>query len=485
MRHDGGAFSDPRSAGAVRPAVSARSAEEILGELEVFGIRLGLESTRTLLEAFDDPQSRYPVVLIGGTNGKGSTSSLLASILHAAGLRVGLYTSPHLEEVTERIRVAGRVIANDRLAMRLERVVAAGRETLGHPPTYFEALTVAAYWHFADEAIDVAVMEVGLGGRLDATNAAEPVLSIVTGISLDHVKVLGSTLESIAREKAGILRAGRTALHGVGPVSARAALEEEARRQGAVLLDAGALATIDELERDDFTRTLSLRTPTAAHRLVVAMRGAYQSRNVRLAVLAAELLAEEQGLVIEASAVARGAREWRWPGRCELVVLPTGAEVLLDAAHNEEGIASLRAELRSGWPGDRTKGIGSWRLVFGALDDKPAAAMVTAIGADAASVILVKPPSPRGVDPRELQSALGECETAIAADPQAALDLALAPGCDRIVVCGSIYLVGFLRGELRRRFGVPAPATEPWGETNHQRARSPPIASSVRPSPGQ
>jgi dihydrofolate synthase/folylpolyglutamate synthase len=497
MRHDGavgGARSDPSAANAEGPVVSARDASEILGELEVFGVRLGLESTRTLLAALGEPQSRYRVVLIGGTNGKGSTSSLLASILHAAGLRVGLYTSPHLEEVAERIRVAGRVIGGEQLATRLERVVAAGRETLGHPPTYFEALTVAAYWHFAEEAIDVAVMEVGLGGRLDATNAAEPVLSIVTGISLDHVKVLGSTLESIAREKAGILRAGRTALHGVEPASARAALEEEARRKGAVLLDAGRLASIEDVERDDPMRTLIMRTPTAERRLTVGMRGAYQSRNVRLAVLAAEVLALEQGLAIDGRAIERGVRDWRWPGRCELVTLPDGREVLLDAAHNEEGIASLRDELRTGWPGDPAKRSAPWRLVFGALDDKPAAAMVTAIAAaagpspvgaagagpspvgvggagpspvgvgGAASVILVKPPSPRGVDPRELQSALSDRDSVIAADPRAALDLALAPGCDRVVVCGSIYLVGFLRGELRRRFGVPAPATDPWAE---------------------
>ena len=468
MGHDGGASSDASATTGAHPAVSVRSAEEILGELEVFGIRLGLESTRTLLAAFGDPQSRYRVVLVGGTNGKGSTSSLLASILHAAGLRVGLYTSPHLEEVAERIRVAGRVIASDRLAERLERVVAAGRETLGHPPTYFEALTIAAYWHFAEEALDVAVMEVGLGGRLDATNAAEPVLSVITGISLDHVKVLGSTLDSIAREKAGILRAGRTALQGVEPASARAALEEEALRKGAVLLDAGVLATIEEVGRSAETQTMTLRTPTGEHRLVVGMRGAYQSRNVRVAVLAAEILAAEQGLSIDAPAIERGVREWRWPGRCELVTLPDGRQVLLDAAHNEEGIASLRAELHSGWPGHSQRTASTWRLVFGALDDKPAAAMLRAIAAAADGVILVKPPSPRGVDPRELQSALGDRDSTIATDPQAALDLALAPGCDRVVVCGSIYLVGFVRSELRRRFGVPAPATDPWDEAGRE-----------------
>ena len=146
------------------------------------------------------------------------------------------------------------------------------------------------------------------------------------------------------------------------------------------------------------------------------MRGAYQSRNLRLAVLAAEILREEQGLAIDAGAIERGARDWRWPGRCELVALPDGREVLLDAAHNEEGIASLRAELASGWPGDVERSRSPWRLVFGALDDKPAAAMVRAIARDAEQVILVRPPSPRGVDPRELQLAVPDRAASIAAD---------------------------------------------------------------------
>jgi folylpolyglutamate synthase/dihydropteroate synthase len=195
---------------------------------------------------------------------------------------------------------------------------------------------------------------------------------------------------------------------------------------------------------------------------MVGMRGAYQSRNVRLAVLAAEILTRELGLAIDATSIERGVRHWNWPGRCELVVLPDGRHLLLDAAHNEEGIASLGAELASGWPGDPVGTVAPWRLVFGALDDKPAAAMLSAIAATAAGVILTRPPSPRGVDPRELQSALRDRETAVAEDPRDALDLALAPGCDRVVVCGSIYLVGFVRRELRRRFGVPAPATAAW-----------------------
>jgi dihydrofolate synthase/folylpolyglutamate synthase len=465
-----------------------RLPEAILSELEVFGIRLGLESTRSLLSSLGDPQTRFPVVLVGGTNGKGSTASLLASILHAAGCRVGLYTSPHLEEVAERIRVSGRVIDTAELAAELERAVAIGRLTLGHPPTYFEALTVAAYSHFAAAAIDVAVMEVGLGGRLDATNAAEPVLSIVTSISRDHVKVLGDSLDRIAREKAGIFRSGRTALHGVRLPEARAALEDEARRRGTVLLDADALATVEEEPRwsgaadatgqpvasagagsrpgstPGPTRVLRLRTPAAERRLEIGMRGAYQARNLMLAVLGAEILDAEQGLRVGAAAIERGARAWRWPGRCEIVPLPGGREALLDAAHNEDGIASLRRELDTGWPGTGPRSGVPWDLVFGALDDKPAAAMLREIAAGAQRVILARPSSPRGVAPRELEASLPGRDCVLASDPAAAIELALAGGAQRLVVCGSIYLVGDARRELRLRFGVPAPAVANYGE---------------------
>jgi len=438
-------------------------AEAILGELEVFGIRLGLDSTRALLAAVGNPETRYPVLLVAGTNGKGSTSSLLATILGAAGCRVGLYTSPHLEEVAERVRVGGRSIDAAVLAEELVRVVESGRRVLGHPPTYFEALTVAAYSHFAAAGVDVAVMEVGLGGRLDATNAAEPVLSIVTSISLDHVKVLGDTLDRIAREKAGILRAGRTALHGVEPVPARAALEDEARVRGARLLDARALAHYqEEAAESPARRLIRLRTPRADHRLELGLLGGYQTRNLAMAVLAAEVLDDEGTVRVDARAVARGVRAWRWPGRCERVVLPDGREVLLDAAHNEEGIAWLRRDLDGGWPGSGWRGRPAWRLVFGALDDKPAAAMLREMAAGAERVVLVRPPSPRGVDPRDLAGVLAPERIAIAADPVEALDLALADGGDRVVVCGSIYLVGDVRRDLRRRFGVPESATASW-----------------------
>jgi dihydrofolate synthase/folylpolyglutamate synthase len=193
------------------------------------------------------------------------------------------------------------------------------------------------------------------------------------------------------------------------------------------------------------------------------MRGAFQSRNLVLAVLGAEILRAEQGIPVGPLAVERGAQAWRWPGRCEVVTLPDGREVLLDAGHNEDGIACLRRELDAGWPGGAPRHGRPWRLIYGALDDKPAAAMLREISVGAERVVLVRPPSPRAIDPRELVRTLPAVDCRIAGDTAAALDAALGDGGSRVVVCGSIFLVGEVRGELRRRFGVPERAAGPWG----------------------
>jgi dihydrofolate synthase/folylpolyglutamate synthase len=239
------------------------------------------------------------------------------------------------------------------------------------------------------------------------------------------------------------------------------------------------LATVEEDAAPRVTgleRRVRLTTPRAEHRLELAMRGAYQTRNLAMAVLAAETLADERGLPVDAPAIERATRWWRWPGRCERVALPGGREVLLDAAHNEEGIEWLRRELDADWAAVERPGSAAparpWRLLFGALDDKPAQAMLRVIAAGAERVVLVRPPSPRGVDPLELASALEPGRARIASDPSGALDLALADGASRLVVCGSIYLVGEVRRELRRRFGAPEPATAPWPEVAARAPRS-------------
>ncbi|HEY0780961.1 MAG TPA: Mur ligase family protein, partial [Thermoanaerobaculia bacterium] len=287
----------------------------ILSRLESLGIRLGLENVRRLLAALGEPNLRFPSILVAGSNGKGSTSSLVAAMATAAGYRTGLYTSPHLETVEERLRLNGRAIASERLGELLQRVVARAESTLGAPPTYFEALTVAAFCWFAEEEVELGVLEVGLGGRLDATNLAEPLLSLITSISLEHQEYLGDTLALIAREKAGILRCGRPALLWVEAPEASAAIVEAAREVGADLHDAAReVEIVEALPRSFAGQTVRLATAVRPYRLDLALPGAHQVANLGLAVRAAETLAALALPRLGGAAIERGAAACRWPG---------------------------------------------------------------------------------------------------------------------------------------------------------------------------
>ncbi len=410
----------------------ALNPDRILSRLEKLGIRLGLESVREILARFGDPQLRYRTVLVAGSNGKGSTSALLAAMSSAAGLRTGLYTSPHLESVEERLRIDGRAISPGELARLLERIV----ETAS--PTYFEAVTAAAFLWFAEQGVDLAVMEVGMGGRLDATNVCEPELSLITSISLEHKEHLGDTLAAIAREKAGNFRPGRPALGWLEDPEPSEAVRAVAAELGTDLRFAPELVTI----RKDGQR-VRLTTPGGEHDLEQALPGAHQARNLALAVLAAEELG------IGPEAIAEGARSCRWPGRLEMVELPQDRLVLLDAAHNPEGAAALAAFLD-----------GPFDLLFGALGDKDVTGMLGPLAERARRVVLTTPASDRARPPEELAELLPGRDVEIVPDLGQALDRALQPGV-RLVVCGSIYLIGEVRKRLREKFGVPEPASGP------------------------
>ncbi|HEY8022615.1 MAG TPA: Mur ligase family protein, partial [Thermoanaerobaculia bacterium] len=312
---------------------------ELLHDLEVFGIKLGLEGPRRLLAALGSPEAELPVVLVAGSNGKGSTSAFLAAMAGAAGYRTGLYTSPHLETVEERLRLDGRAIAPERLGGLLERVIAAAG---GERPTYFEALTVAAFLWYAEERVDLAVVEVGMGGRLDATNTASPLLSLITPISLDHQQHLGETLALIAREKAGILRKGRPAIAWIEDEEPAAAVAQAAAELGADLTWGMERARIEAVSARGWDgQTVDLATGERRYRLAPSLLGTHQAKNLALAVLAAERLAALGFPRLDAAAIAKGAAACRWPGRLEAVALPGGLRVLLDAAHNEGGAQAL------------------------------------------------------------------------------------------------------------------------------------------------
>ncbi len=435
----------PPKPAALKPDTELGS-ERLLRKLETSGIKLGLDSTRRLLAGLGGPEARLPHVLVAGTNGKGSTAALVSSILVAAGYRTGLYTSPHLETVHERLRLDGRSIGDAELVSRLERVIAVAAARRDGLPTYFEALTAAAFSWFADEA-EIGVLEVGLGGRLDATNCGEPIAALISEIGIDHAEILGRSEHLIALEKAGVMRPGRPALAFVSSRSARETLENRAREVGALWVDVAA--QVDWRARD--SGEVDLRTPERAYRLRLPLAGEHQLRNVALAVRAAEILAADWALVSPA-AIEAGISRCRWPGRLERVELPGGPVVLLDAAHNPQGANALCRFLDSG--GD------SYRLLFGALAEKDVDSVLPLLAERAESVILTRPESSRAIPPATLVGRVGVLPVTVVEDVGAALTAALEPPLEMLVVCGSIYLVGEVRQLLRRRFGVPAAAVD-------------------------
>jgi dihydrofolate synthase/folylpolyglutamate synthase len=417
----------------------------ILARLDGLGIKLGLERARSLLAALGDPQRRFPAVLVAGTNGKGSTSALLAAMAQAAGYRTGLYTSPHLEVVEERLRIDGRMIEPGRFGRLLADLVALAERETGSPPTYFEAVTLAAFQWFAEEQVDLAVVEVGLGGRLDATNLCDPILSLITPVGLDHQEYLGDTLAQIAREKAGILRPGRPALAWQTEPEAAESIRKAAARIGARLRFASDEVRIESIEPHGWMgQRIRLATLVRAYDLEIALLGAHQAINLGLAVRAAEALADLGFDRFDPAAIREGAAACRWPGRLEALDLPGGRRLLLDAAHNPAGAAVLADFLdRLGEPVD---------LLFGVLADKDYAGMLALLAPRARRIVLTTPASPRAKKPAELAALLGGREgVLVEADLGRALDLALGLGGKTLVACGSIFLIGEVRQAVRER----------------------------------
>jgi len=452
-----------------------------LDHLARFGIRLGLDRVRALLEALGHPETRFPSVLVAGTNGKGTVSALLSSFATAGRYRVGLYTSPHLEEVEERIRLDGVAIDGERLGTLVERVLAAAAEALDEPLTYFEALTACALLYFAEEEVDLAVLEVGLGGRFDATNAVDPLLSVVTPIDLDHREHLGATLEEVAREKAGVLRPEVPAVVAAMADGPETVLAAEAERLGARLVRVRDRLGVDAIQRfrpfldpPERRQRVWLRPPAAvdvpgveteSEVYELALSGRHQAENLATAVAVAGELRELGWERLTVRALKKGAAACRWPGRLEEVVLPDGPEagrVLFDVAHNP-GAATALAEFL----GTLKNAKGRVDMVFGALSDKEPAPMLERLLPRVGTLYLTRPSGERGMGVDVLRAAVPVVGTDRRARaqvveepvPARALRRALEGAEGRVVVvCGSLVLVGELREALRRRYGVPEPA---------------------------
>ena len=416
---------------------------EHLDSLSMRGIKLGLEPIREVLARLGHPERSCPRVLIAGTNGKGSTAAMLSSIFRAAGVRAGLHTSPHLVDVTERVRVGDADVSRRRLGDALEEVFAAAARPPEVPVTYFEAVTAAAERIFAGEECRAAVVEVGLGGRLDATNACEPVLSAVTSIDFDHTADLGSTLAAIAREKAGVFRAGRPALSAASAPEARRVLAAEAERVGAEFIDVPEATRVSARRETGFGQAFTLETPETRYAIETPLRGAHQASNVAVAVAAAERL-RPLFPELSAEAIGRGVAAVRWPGRLERFRVE-GRTVWLDGCHNPEGARSLAAFLA----GRRTP----YDLLFGVMGDKDAAAIAAPLFPAAQRIVLVAPEGERAFPVDALAQRLGPLAARAerCASPSEGLERLLRRGDAEIVVAGSLFLAGEVRPRLLGR----------------------------------
>jgi len=409
-------------------------ATEFLFSLERFGMKFGLANMAALCDALGHPERAYPSILIGGTNGKGSVAAMVDGALRAQGYATGRYTSPHLHRLEERFTVDGREVETDRLeasAVRVrtvvDRLLASGR--LEALPTFFESTTAVAFDLFRDARVDAAVLEVGLGGRLDATNVVTPVATAIVSIDFDHQAQLGDTLTSIAAEKAGIVKPGVPVVCGPMPAEAMEVIARTAAERG---------APFTAVEGDD-----ALAARVAA--IPLSLAGAHQRRNAAVALRLLEILDADgrHGLRVGDAARQTGLATARWPGRLETLA-HRGRPVLLDAAHNPAGARALASYLLSAAPGGVT-------LVFGAMKDKAVAEMLHELAPVVRAAVCTTAPSPRAMaaaELLELARAQG-IEAAAVDDPMAAVDRAcLSP--HPVAVAGSIFLIGAVRERLAR-----------------------------------
>jgi dihydrofolate synthase/folylpolyglutamate synthase len=413
-----------------------------------FGMKFGLDTMRALVAEMGHPERAFPSLLVAGTNGKGSVVAYCDSVLRASGLRVGCYTSPHLVRVNERIRVDGRDISDAAFARAVGAVRDAAsrlvmRGALEAHPTFFEVLTAAAFAHFRAARVDVAVLEVGLGGRLDATNVVEPMASAIVSIDLDHEVYLGRTLAAIAREKAGVLRAGRATVTGPLGQEARQAVHQQARARAARVVEAESGARVAPLP--GAPGRISIETPAGRYPELAPLPGAHQRANLLVAIRLLEE-AKRAGLAVDPARVPGAVRATRWPGRLQRVL--GTPPLLLDGAHNPAGARALAAHLAGGPP---------FVLVFAAMGDKDVRGLAAPLFPLARAVVLTTPRVSRAASPGELARRAGRLARHAHRQPSVARALRLARRLasdhgprTEVVVAGSLYLVGAVLGLLER-----------------------------------
>ncbi len=429
-------------------------------------LKWDLENTRRVLARLGHPERQFASVHIAGTNGKGSVAAMLEAILRAAGYTTGLYTSPHLTRMNERIAVGGAPVSDADFAAAFEAAAGAieallAANALPHPPSYFETLTAMAFRHFAQAGVEVAVVEVGLGGRLDATNVLTPEVTVITAIDFDHERYLGHSIEKIAAEKAGIVKAGVPVINGAVHPTARQVVAERAQAVGpsaplgtrAPVVDVAAAFRAEEIKTHDVGRyEFTVRGPEGfTLRLAPSLRGAFQIENGVTAAAAARELAR-RGWKIPTEAIAQGIAAAEWPGRMELV--RRNPMIFLDGAHNPAGARQV-ARFWAAHLADRRI-----HLVYGTVRDKAVEEVAELLFPPAASIVVTRPGTPRAASPETLArlARAVNANVAVEPDPAQALARALeaaAPG-DAVFVTGSLFLVGDCRQAPARPREVPA-----------------------------
>ena len=409
-----------------------------------FGIKPGLDSIRALLRELDDPQESFRVLHVAGTDGKGSVCAMLDSVLRAAGLRTGLYTSPHLVRLSERFRIGGAEIADDAFFPLLDEVEAAAARLVarGAPePTFFETTTALCALWWAREGVKLAVAEVGMGGRLDATNVFRPAVSVVTRIGLDHMQYLGDTVGAIAREKAGIAKPGVPLVLGAMPDEARAAIAARARETGAPVVFAPETVDVARRRGDLRGQTLAVSSAAADYgRVDLRLAASYQVENVATAVAALEALGRVLGIEWPAKTVAAGLAAATLPGRFQL--LSDEPPTILDGGHNPCAAEALAAALKAAKAG---RGV---RLVCGMCADKDPAGWLRALAPVVGNVRTVPLSNERGLPPEKLAAfarGAGLREARACASLAEGLAAARADAKEAgrpVLVCGSLFLAG-------------------------------------------
>ncbi|MFO7667464.1 MAG: folylpolyglutamate synthase/dihydrofolate synthase family protein [Desulfobacterales bacterium] len=399
--------------------------------LRRFGIKLGLSTIKNILSALGNPQNNYSCIHVAGTNGKGSVASALASILHTAGYKVGLFTSPHLVTFNERIQINNRLISNKNVVETYNAVTKVHRGS--REPTFFELSTAMALYEFSKKKVDWAVIETGMGGRLDATNIIKPAISIITNISIEHKAYLGNTIEKIAGEKGGIIKRGTPVITGVKQKSAIAVLKDIATNKKAPFYLSGVNFKTRRNKDGSFTY-YGMKNVWPGMR--TGLSGSHQIENAALVLAACEILCKSISLPIKK--IRTGLLNTKWPGRLEVV--STSPYIILDGAHNLGASRTLSRFLSEKFKGRKIT------IIAGMLDDKPYSAMLKNILSGASRAVLTKPVIDRALEPEILYEASKEILKNIKIIPniKEAIDYAVKTASKDEVICitGSLYVVG-------------------------------------------